>query len=77
MTRSHATPAQIAQVAGMSEAYIKRVFWEFRTERRKFWFDQAMRWKPDTDEILIASLPIEIREAFVMRDQCELPFSPN
>ena len=75
------TPAQIAELARITEKHVRRVIREFHTRGwyppRKAWRGVALRIH-DGMQVEFASLPDDIRDAaLVARDQMPLPFPPR
>lgn len=78
MTPSRVTPAEIAQVVGCTEKHVRRMIGRSRgaePETRSTWFGVTLRIEKGEHgpEVVFATLPDHIREAFVMLDQRELP----
>ncbi|MFV1530495.1 MULTISPECIES: hypothetical protein [unclassified Phaeobacter] len=78
MTPSRVTPAEIAEVVGCTEKHVRRMIGRSRgaePETRDTWFGANLRIEKGEHgpEVVFATLPDHIREAFVMLDQRELP----
>gem|GEM_PF-2865636 len=81
MTPSCVTPAEIAQVVGCTEKHVRRMIGRSRgaePQTRPTWFGVTLRVEQGKHgpEVVFATLPSHIREAFVMLDQPELPLPP-
>lgn len=80
MTPCRVTPAEIAQVAGVTEKHVRRMMSRARGSGHHVspeWFGRIMRIEKGEHgpEVVFATLPDHIREAFVMLDQQELPLT--
>lgn len=81
MTPSRVTPAQIAQVSGLTEKHVRRMVGRAQgagPHVSPCWFGERMRVRVVESglEVEFASLPQHIREAFVLLDQPDLPLPP-
>ena len=75
------TPAQIADVAGLTEKHVRRMISRAKGAGPYVspdWYGVRMDvTRTDGGPIvMLSSLPAQIREAFVMLDQQELPLTP-
>lgn len=81
MTPIRVTPADIARVAGLTEKHVRRMISRPRgcgPYVSQEWFGTILRVEQNEHgpEVVFATLPEHIREAFVMLDQPELPLPP-
>ncbi|MCF6432639.1 hypothetical protein [Leisingera sp. MMG026] len=80
MTPSRVTPAEIAEIVGCTEKHVRRMIGRARGAGHHVspeWFGRIMRIEDGEHgpEVVFATLPDHIREAFVMLDQPELPLT--
>ncbi|MEM7295671.1 MAG: hypothetical protein AAF330_03450 [Pseudomonadota bacterium] len=81
MTPTHVTPSEIARIAGITEKHVRRMIGRAVNPGlydNPDWFGVRMNVIRDDGgpKVTFTSLPEQIREAFVMLDQQELPLPP-
>lgn len=83
-TTQYLGTSEIARLGGITEDHVKKVIRECRAEdtpeqRKAGWHGMwpVIRETEAGFEVALPSLPTHIREAFVMRDQPELPPPPR
>lgn len=81
MTPSYVTPDQIAALAGLTEKHVRRMISRAQGAgpyASRDWFGKHLHVVSGEcgPKVAFPTLPDHIREAFVMRDQEELPLPP-
>ncbi|MFS4437869.1 hypothetical protein ACMA5I_06625 [Paracoccaceae bacterium GXU_MW_L88] len=78
MTPRHVSPEDIAEVAGLTLPYVRRVVSEFKSRSRTAWHGAKLHieGEPGAYRIAFRDLPEHVREAFTLLDQQNLPFTP-